>query len=191
VLLGLTRIFAGAAFTQVLAECEAVHKRILQGACSLRCTARGDGNVHTNIPVTRTTTPCCTPRARAVARIMGIARELDGVISGEHGSASPNSSSCPTPSLPRFVRTNSASTPKAASTSSKLMPHSDLRRAYTPSFGLLGHESLIMQHSDISTISDAIKDCLRCGKCKPVCATHVPRGEFAVLARDRSWRPPS
>ena len=61
----------------------------------------------------------------------------------------------------------------------------DLRRAYTPSFGLLGHESLIMQQSDISTISDAIKDCLRCGKCKPVCATHVPRANLLYSPRDK------
>ena len=65
------------------------------------------------------------------------------------------------------------------------MPGGDLRRAYTPSFGLLGHESLIMQQSDISTISDAIKDCLRCGKCKPVCATHVPRANLLYSPRDK------
>jgi hypothetical protein len=28
----------------------------------------------------------------------------------------------------------------------------------------MGHESLIMQQSDIASIADAIKDCLRCGK---------------------------
>src|SRR5260370_10728748 len=67
----------------------------------------------------------------------------------------------------------------------KLMPDSDLRRAYTPSFGLLRHESLIMQQSDISTISDAIKNCLRCGKCKPVCATHVPRANLLYSPRDK------
>ena len=44
----------------------------------------------------------------------------------------------------------------------KLMPGADVSRAYTPSFNLLGHESLIMQQSDIASISDAIKDCLKC-----------------------------
>src|SRR5258708_19561840 len=65
------------------------------------------------------------------------------------------------------------------------MPGADLQRAYTPSFNLLGHESLIMQQSDISVISDAIKDCLRCGKCKPVCATHVPRANLLYSPRDK------
>jgi Fe-S oxidoreductase len=49
----------------------------------------------------------------------------------------------------------------------------------------MGHESLIMQQSDINSISDAIKDCLRCGKCKPVCATHVPRANLLYSPRNK------
>ena len=44
--------------------------------------------------------------------------------------------------------------------------------AYTPSFSLLGTESLIMEQSEIGEISTTwSRDCLRCGKCKPVCST--------------------
>src|SRR5690606_5916835 len=67
----------------------------------------------------------------------------------------------------------------------KLMPGADLRNAWTPSFNLLGHESLIMQRSEIGDISHAIKDCLRCGKCKPVCATHVPRANLLYSPRNK------
>ncbi len=63
--------------------------------------------------------------------------------------------------------------------------HADLTNAYTPSFGLMGHESLIMQQSDIGAIADSIKDCLRCGKCKPVCATHVPRANLLYSPRNK------
>ena len=63
--------------------------------------------------------------------------------------------------------------------------YADLSNAYTPSFGLMGHESLIMQQSDIGAISDSIKDCLRCGKCKPVCATHVPRANLLYSPRNK------
>ncbi len=62
---------------------------------------------------------------------------------------------------------------------------SDLTNAYTPSFGLMGHESLIMQQSDIGAIADSVKDCLRCGKCKPVCATHVPRANLLYSPRNK------
>ena len=63
--------------------------------------------------------------------------------------------------------------------------HADLTNAYTPSFGLMGHESLIMQQSDIGAIADSVKDCLRCGKCKPVCATHVPRANLLYSPRNK------
>jgi FAD/FMN-containing dehydrogenase/Fe-S oxidoreductase len=186
VLLGLTRIFAGAAFTQVLAECEAVHKRILQGRVFVALHMHaGDGNVHTNIPVNSDNYAMLHTAGRAVARIMGIARDLDGVISGEHGIGITKLEFLSDAELASFRAYKQRIDPEGRFNKLKLMPHSDLRRAYTPSFGLLGHESLIMQHSDISTISDAIKDCLRCGKCKPVCATHVPRANLLYSPRDK------
>lgn len=65
------------------------------------------------------------------------------------------------------------------------MKGSDLRNAYTPSFELLGAESLIMEKSDLGTIADSVKDCLRCGKCKPVCSTHVPRANLLYSPRNK------
>jgi len=61
----------------------------------------------------------------------------------------------------------------------------DLTHAYTPSFGLMGHESLIMQQSDIGDIAASVKDCLRCGKCKPACSTHVPRANLLYSPRNK------
>jgi hypothetical protein len=45
----------------------------------------GDGNVHTNIPVNSDDYDMLQTAHEAVARIMKLARSLDGVISGEHG----------------------------------------------------------------------------------------------------------
>jgi Fe-S oxidoreductase len=42
-----------------------------------------------------------------------------------------------------------------------------------------------MQQSDIGAIADSVKDCLRCGKCKPVCATHVPRANLLYSPRNK------
>jgi FAD/FMN-containing dehydrogenase/Fe-S oxidoreductase len=186
VLSGLTHIFVGAAFTQVLAECEAVHKRVLQGRIFVALHMHaGDGNVHTNIPVNSDNYAMLHTADRTVARIMRIARNLNGVISGEHGIGITKLEYLTEPELAPFRAYKQRIDPDGRFNKHKLMPDSDLRRAYTPSFGLLGHESLIMQHSDISTISDAIKDCLRCGKCKPVCATHVPRANLLYSPRDK------
>jgi len=182
----LARIFVGGEFASVLAGCDAVHKRILQGRVFVALHMHaGDGNVHTNIPVNSDNYSMLQTANEAVARIMRIARELDGVISGEHGIGITKLEYLTEAELATFRAYKGRVDPEGRFNKDKLMPGADLRRAYTPSFGLLGHESLIMQQSDISTISDAIKDCLRCGKCKPVCATHVPRANLLYSPRDK------
>ena len=182
----LANIFVGAAFAPVLAECDARHKRVLQGRVFVALHMHaGDGNVHTNIPVNSDNYAMLQAANRAVARIMKIARSLNGVISGEHGIGITKLEYLTEAELATFRAYKQHVDPEGRFNKDKLMPGADLRRAYTPSFGLLGHESLIMQQSDISTISDAIKDCLRCGKCKPVCATHVPRANLLYSPRDK------
>jgi FAD/FMN-containing dehydrogenase/Fe-S oxidoreductase len=182
----LARIFVGSAFAPVLERCDAVHRRILQGRVFVALHMHaGDGNVHTNIPVNSDNYAMLHTANRAVARIMRIARSLNGVISGEHGIGITKLEYLSDAELAEFRSYKQRVDPNEHFNKHKLMPQSDLRRAYTPSFGLLGHESLIMQQSDISTISDSIKDCLRCGKCKPVCATHVPRANLLYSPRDK------
>ena len=182
----LARIFVGSAFAPVLERCDAIHKRVLQGRVFVALHMHaGDGNVHTNIPVNSDNYAMLHTANRAVARIMRIARALNGVISGEHGIGITKLEYLSDAELAAFRGYKQRVDPEGHFNRHKLMPQSDLRRAYTPSFGLMGHESLIMQQSDISTISDAIKDCLRCGKCKPVCATHVPRANLLYSPRDK------
>jgi FAD/FMN-containing dehydrogenase/Fe-S oxidoreductase len=182
----LARIFVGSAFAPVLAECDAIHKRILQGRIFVALHMHaGDGNVHTNIPVNSDNYAMLHTANRAVAKIMQIARGLNGVISGEHGIGITKLEYLTEAELAPFRHYKVQVDPAGHFNKHKLMPQGDLRRAYTPSFGLMGHESLIMQQSDISSISDAIKDCLRCGKCKPVCATHVPRANLLYSPRDK------
>jgi FAD/FMN-containing dehydrogenase/Fe-S oxidoreductase len=182
----LARIFVGSAFAPVLAECDALHKRILQGRVFIALHMHaGDGNVHTNIPVNSDNYAMLQTANRAVAKIMGIARALNGVISGEHGIGITKLEYLSEAELAEFRRYKQRVDPDDHFNKHKLMPQGDLRRAYTPSFGLMGHESLIMQQSDIGSISNAIKDCLRCGKCKPVCATHVPRANLLYSPRDK------
>ena len=39
--------------------------------------------------------------------------------------------------------------------------------------------------SHVVRIADSVKDCLRCGKCKPVCSTHVPRANLLYSPRNK------
>jgi len=182
----LHRIFVGADFAALLAACDATHARVLRGRVFVALHMHaGDGNVHTNIPVNSDNYAMLRTANAAVARIMAIARDLGGVISGEHGIGITKLEYLSDAELASFRAYKMRIDPDGRFNKHKLMPGGDLRRAYTPSFGLLGHESLIMQQSDIHTISDAIKDCLRCGKCKPVCATHVPRANLLYSPRNK------
>jgi len=182
----LDHIFTGARFAPILAECDALHKRVLQGRVFIALHMHaGDGNVHTNIPVNSDNYRMLKTANEAVARIMRIARDLDGVISGEHGIGITKLEYLTDEELAGFRDYKRRVDPQGRFNKHKLMEEGDLRRAYTPSFNLLGHESLIMRQSDINSISDAIKDCLRCGKCKPVCATHVPRANLLYSPRNK------
>ncbi len=182
----LRRLFAGAAFAPLLADLEAIHARVLRGRLFVALHMHaGDGNVHTNIPVNSDDYAMLQEANRAVARIMRVARELGGVISGEHGIGITKLEFLEEAETAEFRRYKSRIDPEGRFNKGKLLPGADLGRAYTPSFNLLGHESLIMQQSDIASISDAIKACLRCGKCKPVCSTHVPRANLLYSPRNK------
>ncbi|MFM1907695.1 MAG: hypothetical protein RLZZ591_1372 [Pseudomonadota bacterium] len=194
----LQKIFTGSAFDPILQECVALHKQVLKGRVwvALHMHA-GDGNVHTNIPVNSDDYEMLQAAHGAVKRIMALARSLDGVISGEHGIGITKLEFLSDEELQPFSDYKSRVDPQGHFNKGKLLRtgattdarigsiSSDLTNAYTPSFGLMGHESLIMQQSDIGAISESVKDCLRCGKCKPVCATHVPRANLLYSPRNK------
>ncbi len=179
-------IFGGLAFEPILNELEAIHKNILRKRVFVALHMHaGDGNVHTNIPVNSDDYEMLQDAHRAVDRIMKLARSLDGVISGEHGIGITKLEYLTEEELKDFRAYKKRVDPEGRFNKGKLMPHADLSIAYTPSFGLMGHESIIMQQSDIGAIADSVKDCLRCGKCKPVCSTHVPRANLLYSPRDK------
>ncbi|MBS0435602.1 MAG: FAD/FMN-binding oxidoreductase [Proteobacteria bacterium] len=186
----LQSIFAGAAFEPVVAECQRIHDRVLKGRVwvALHMHA-GDGNVHTNIPVNSDNYEMLQTAHEAVGRIMALARSLGGVISGEHGIGITKLEFLSDEELAGFTDYKRRVDPEGRFNKGKLLRggdiKADLTNAYTPSFGLMGHESLIMQQSDIGQIADSVKDCLRCGKCKPVCATHVPRANLLYSPRNK------
>ena len=182
----LTGIFGGTDFAPVMTALQAIHDRVLKSRVFIALHMHaGDGNVHTNIPVNSDDYDMLREANEAVVRIMQIARDLNGVISGEHGIGLTKYEFLTEAELAPFQDYKRRVDPNDHFNAGKLMPGADLRNAWTPSFGLMGHESLIMQRSEIGEISNSIKDCLRCGKCKPVCATHVPRANLLYSPRNK------
>ncbi|MEO8753601.1 MAG: FAD-binding oxidoreductase, partial [Casimicrobiaceae bacterium] len=186
----LEEIFAGLAFAPVLRHLNDIHARVLRSRVFVALHMHaGDGNVHTNIPVNSDDYGMLRDANAAVARIMALARSLGGVISGEHGIGITKLEYLTDGELAPFAQYKRAIDPEGRFNRGKLLRDAplpaDLSGAYTPSFSLIGHESLILEQSDIGAVADSIKDCLRCGKCKPVCATHSPRANLLYSPRNK------
>jgi FAD/FMN-containing dehydrogenase/Fe-S oxidoreductase len=182
----LQRIFVGREYLPILDASDRLHKQILKSRVFVALHMHaGDGNVHTNLPVNSDDYTMLQEANAAVARIMHLARDLGGVISGEHGIGLTKLEYLEDEAIQSFVRYKNKVDPEGHFNKGKLMPGADLRNAYTPSFSLLEAESLIMEQSEIGEIADSIKDCLRCGKCKPVCNTHIPRANLLYSPRNK------
>jgi len=182
----LRRLFAGVAFGPLLEEVATVHRRVLRGRVFVALHMHaGDGNVHTNIPVNSDDYAMLGRANETVKRIMDLARTLGGVISGEHGIGITKLEYLDEADREAFRRYKVSVDPEGRFNAGKLLAGADLSNAYTPSFSLIGAESLILEETDLGSIATAVKDCLRCGKCKPVCATHVPRANLLYSPRNK------
>ena len=182
----LALIFSGREYQSVLARCDEIHQKVLKGRVFVALHMHaGDGNVHTNIPVNSDDYEMMHAAHTAVARIMKLAGDLDGVISGEHGIGITKMAFLDEKTISTFAAYKQKVDPEGRFNKGKLLAGSGLERAYTPSFGLLEQESIIMEQSAIGEIADSISDCLRCGKCKPVCTTHVPRANLLYSPRNK------
>ncbi len=194
----LLDIFTGSDFEPLMAALGDIQQRVLKGRVWIALHMHaGDGNVHTNIPVHSDNYAMLYAAHEAVDRVMALARRLDGVISGEHGIGITKLEYLTDDELAPFADYKQRIDPEGRFNRGKLLRNkelpahpgrrmrADLSNAYTPSFGLMGHESIIMRQSDIGAIADSIKDCLRCGKCKPDCSTHVPRANLLYSPRNK------
>jgi FAD/FMN-containing dehydrogenase/Fe-S oxidoreductase len=182
----LRHIFSGSTYEPILERCNATHQSVLKSRVFVALHMHaGDGNVHTNIPVNSDDYVMLQQAYAAVDRIMQLAKDLGGVISGEHGIGITKFDYLEKSELAPFAAYKQKVDPEGHFNKGKLLAGSNLERAYTPSFNLMELESLILEKSELGDISDSIKDCLRCGKCKPVCSTHVPRANLLYSPRNK------
>ncbi len=182
----LRQLFSGSTYQPVLEQCTIIHQRELKSRVFVALHMHaGDGNVHTNIPVNSDDYAMLQQANDAVDRIMQLAKTLGGVISGEHGIGITKFDFLEPHEIKAFSDYKQQVDPEGRFNKGKLLTGSNLERAYTPSFNLMELESLILEKSELGHISDSIKDCLRCGKCKPVCATHVPRANLLYSPRNK------
>ncbi|RDH90208.1 MAG: FAD-linked oxidase [endosymbiont of Seepiophila jonesi] len=145
----------------------------------------GDGNVHTNIPVHSDDYEMLHHADRIVDRIMELTTSLGGAISGEHGIGLTKLQYLETDKLDAFAAYKKQVDPQGWFNRGKLAADANLENAYTPSLRLLEQEAIILEASELGALNDEIKHCLRCGKCKPVCMTHIPRANLLYSPRNK------
>ena len=182
----LKELFTGRRYQTLRAQIDAVHTKVRAGRLFVALHAHaGDGNVHSNIPVNSDDYHMMQAADGMVDEIMELATSLGGVISGEHGIGLTKMQYLDEAAVTSFAEYKNKTDPNGHFNRGKLMPGSGLQQAYTPSFRLLKQESIILEQSDLGSLNDSIKDCLRCGKCKPVCSTHVPRANLLYSPRNK------
>ena len=145
----------------------------------------GDGNVHTNIPVNSNDYAMLQEADRMVERIMALVSRLGGCISGEHGIGLTKFRFLDATKVADFGRYKNQVDPEGFFNRGKLLSGSGLENAYTPSLRLVQKEALILKESAMEALNNDIRHCLRCGKCKEVCTTHVPRANLLYSPRNK------
>ena len=182
----LKELFTGLIFDELRKELDQVHKRVRTGRVFVATHMHaGDGNVHTNIPVNSNDYAMLQTAERLVDRVMHLAKRLGGVISGEHGIGITKLRYLDQGALDAFHEYRKRVDPEQLFNRGKLMPQGGLERAYTPSLRLVQQEALILEASELGALNDSIRNCLRCGKCKPKCNTHIPRANLDYSPRNK------
>ncbi len=182
----LKEIFSGQELAAVRARLDAIHASIRSSRLFVATHMHaGDGNVHTNIPVNSNDYAMLHEAERIVDRVMQLATALGGVISGEHGIGLTKYRYLDPERAQAFVDYKARVDPHGRFNRGKLLPGAGLDDAYTPSLRLVEQEALILEASEFGALNEAIKNCLRCGKCKPVCTTHVPGANLLYSPRNK------
>ncbi|APZ41965.1 DUF3683 domain-containing protein [Acidihalobacter ferrooxydans] len=182
----LKEMFEGRAYEPLCERLDRLHARVLSSRLFVALHMHaGDGNVHTNIPVNSNDYAMLREAEQVVDEVMALASSLDGVISGEHGIGLTKMQYLDPQVVEAFAAYKQQVDPEGRFNRGKLMPGSGLAHAYTPSLRLVEQEALILEASELGDLNNDIKDCLRCGKCKPVCTTHVPRANLLYSPRNK------
>ncbi len=182
----LHEVFPGRDMARVRSRLDTIHAEIRNARLFVALHMHaGDGNVHTNIPVHSQNYEMMREAERIVERVMALATSLGGVISGEHGIGITKVQYLTAERLQAFVEYKRRIDPEDHFNRGKLQPGSGLAQAYTPSLSLVKEEAIILEESELGALNDEVSHCLRCGKCKPVCQTHVPRANLLYSPRNK------
>ncbi|HNX25062.1 MAG TPA: DUF3683 domain-containing protein [Spirochaetota bacterium] len=146
----------------------------------------GDGNIHVNIPVHSNDYRMMIDADEIAGIVMKeTVDKFNGVISGEHGIGLTKLKFIDKQLLDDYADYKKEADPDNLFNPGKLrhdFPHSSV---YTPSLNLLELEAFILEVADMKDLTKSIASCVRCGKCKDVCNTHVPECTMFYSPRNK------
>ncbi len=183
----LKQLFSGHELNHIHLQIDEIHKQNLSSRIVIALHMHaGDGNVHTNIPLNSNDYNMMQEAEGVVDQIMELASSLNGVISGEHGIGITKFQYLDDKVIDAFEKYKRKVDPDDCFNKGKLQRNTGgLESAYTPSLRLLKQEALILEESELGELNDSISHCLRCGKCKPECSTHVPAANLLYSPRNK------
>ena len=183
----LKQLFNGHELLHIQQAFDRIHQQVLSSRIFIALHMHaGDGNVHTNIPLNSNDYAMMQQGEKVVDQVMALARSLDGVISGEHGIGMTKLQYLDDQVIEALAEYKAQIDPQDYFNRGKLQRETGgLESAYTPSLRLLKQEALILEESELGELNDAIAHCLRCGKCKPECTTHVPAANLLYSPRNK------
>ena len=204
----LGELFSGLELAGVRERLAQIHRQIRDERLFVALHMHaGDGNVHSNIPVHSANYAMLREADRVVDRIMALAGSLGGVISGEHGIGITKLKYLEPEKAEAFTAYKAQVDPEGRFNPGKLVVGGmrigdaprDARRlkpdhqqagvhpasAYTPSLRLVAQEAILLEETELGALNADVKHCLRCGKCKPECMTHVPRANLLYSPRNK------
>ncbi|HUI65623.1 MAG TPA: DUF3683 domain-containing protein [Bacteroidota bacterium] len=145
----------------------------------------GDGNIHVNIPVHSSDYAMMREASDTAALAMREAVRLGGVVSGEHGIGLTKLQFLDDDILHEYAAYKQVADPECIFNPGKLQRRFPEHLIYTPSFSLLELEAYILEATDLKELSEKIATCVRCGKCKSVCCTNIPKEGMLFNPRNK------
>ncbi len=146
----------------------------------------GDGNVHVNIPVLSNDREMMERANQAADKVMERACALYGVVSGEHGIGVTKFKYLDRQVIDEFNDYRKRIDPEGFMNPGKLIDPDIINKVFTPSFNLLELEARILKHGSLSHLALNIANCVRCGKCKPLCPVFYPAKNMFFHPRNKN-----
>lgn len=149
----------------------------------------GDGNCHVNIPVNSNNPEMLALAEETARRVMGMAKNMGGAVSGEHGIGITKLSFLDQDKLEEIRTFKAGVDPRDIFNPAKLTQRELPVRPFTFSFNRLIEdlrESGLADKEKLIHLLSTVQICTRCGKCKQVCPMLYPDKSFYYHPRNKN-----